>query len=293
VSSMKDGEVVLLENLRFHDEETANDKEFCRALAEFADIYVNDAFGTAHRAHASTAGIVQYGFVKDAVAGFLIGKELDNMASVLENPERPFVAILGGAKVSDKIGVINNLLDKVDSLLIGGAMANTFLLAEGHGIGDSLAEPDKTELAESLIAKAKAKGVKMLLPVDHIIGREFKPDTESKTVGLDIPDGWQGLDIGSETAKMFAEVIAGAKSIVWNGPMGVFEMEKFAEGTKAVAKAMAATRAITIIGGGDSAAAVSALGYADKMTHISTGGGASLELLEGLSLPGIECLNNK
>jgi 3-phosphoglycerate kinase len=293
VSSMKDGEVVLLENLRFHDEETANDKEFCRALAEFADIYVNDAFGTAHRAHASTAGIVQYGFVKDAVAGFLIGKELDNMASVLENPERPFVAILGGAKVSDKIGVINNLLDKVDSLLIGGAMANTFLLAEGHGIGDSLAEPDKTELAESLIAKAKAKGVKMLLPVDHIIGREFKPDTESKTVGLDIPDGWQGLDIGSETAKMFAEVIAGAKSIVWNGPMGVFEMEKFAEGTKAVAKAMAATRAITIIGGGDSAAAVSALGYADKITHISTGGGASLELLEGLSLPGIECLNNK
>ena len=193
--------------------------------------------------------------------------------------------------MSDKIGVINNLLDKVDSLLIGGAMANTFLLAEGHGIGDSLAEPDKTELAESLIAKAKAKGVKMLLPVDHIIGREFKPDTESKTVGLDIPDGWQGLDIGSETAKMFAEVIAGAKSIVWNGPMGVFEMEK-SRRYKAVAN-HGGYPSDNHYSGGDSAAAVSALGYADKMTHISTGGGASLELLEGLSLPGIECLNNK
>jgi len=293
VAACKDGEVVLLENLRFHEEEEKNDKEFCRQLAMYADIYVNDAFGTAHRAHSSTAGVVQYGFVKVAVAGFLIGKELDVMARVLENPVRPFVAILGGAKVSDKIGVINNLLDKVDSILIGGAMANTFALAQGYKVGNSLVEADKTDLAKSLIAKASAKGVKMLLPVDHVIGKEFKPDTESKVIEGDIPDGWQGLDIGPKTAKKFTEVILKGKSIVWNGPMGVFEMEKFAEGTKAVADAMAKSEGITIIGGGDSAAAVAQLGYADKMTHISTGGGASLELLEGLELPGIHCLNDK
>lgn len=292
VEAVKDGEVVLLENLRFHDEETANDKEFCGKLAEFCDIYVNDAFGTAHRAHASTAGIVQYGFVKTAVAGFLIGKELEFMAKVLESPERPFVAILGGAKVSDKIGVINNLLEKVDSILIGGAMANTFAIAQGFTVGDSLAEPDKVELAKELIKKAQAKGVQMLLPVDQVVGKEFKPDTDTQIIEGNVPDGWQSLDIGPETRKDFAKVIKKGKSIVWNGPMGVFEMEKFAEGTKAVAAAMAEANGTTIIGGGDSAAAVAQLGYADKMTHISTGGGASLELLEGLVLPGIDCLND-
>lgn len=293
VANMKDGDIVLLENLRFHEEETKNDKEFCRKLAEFADIYVNDAFGTAHRAHASTAGIVQYGFVDVAVAGFLIGKELDVMARVLENPPRPFIAILGGAKVSDKIGVIKNLIEKVDYILIGGAMANTFALAQGRTVGDSLAEPDKVELAKELLAKADAKGVKMLLPVDEIVGREFAPDTETMVCEGNIPDGWQGLDIGPNTCLEFASVVEKGKSIVWNGPMGVFEMEKFADGTKAVAKAMAEADGITIIGGGDSAAAVKQLGFADSMTHISTGGGASLELLEGLVLPGIDCLNNK
>lgn len=293
VGNCKDGEVVLLENLRFHEEEEKNDKEFCRALAEFADIYVNDAFGTAHRAHASTAGIVQYGFVKDAVAGFLIGKELDVMARVLANPPRPFVAILGGAKVSDKIGVINNLIDKVDYILIGGAMANTFEMARGFNVGNSLCEPDKVGLATELIAKAKAKGVTMLLPEDQVVGKEFKADTEYMVIEGNVPDGWQGLDIGPKTIKAFQEVIAKGNSIIWNGPMGVFEMERFATGTKAVAAAMADTKGITIIGGGDSAAAVAQLGYADKMTHISTGGGASLELLEGLVLPGIDCLNDR
>lgn len=293
VANCKDGEVVLLENLRFHEEEERNDKDFCKALAEFADIYVNDAFGTAHRAHASTAGIAQYGFVKDAVAGFLIGKELDVMARVLEDPVRPFIAILGGAKVSDKIGVINNLIDKVDYILIGGAMANTFQLALGYTVGNSLCERDKVELAKELMAKAKAKGVKLLLPSDQVVGKEFKADTEYMTVKGNVPEGWQSLDIGPKTAKEFAKVIAKGKSIVWNGPMGVFEMERFAEGTKAVAAALAKSKGITIIGGGDSAAAVAQLGYADKMTHISTGGGASLELLEGLILPGIDCLNNK
>ena len=293
VANCKDGEVVLLENLRFHDEETKNDKDFCKELAEYADIYVNDAFGTAHRAHASTAGIVQYGFVKDAVAGFLIGKELEYMAKVLDSPERPFVAILGGAKVSDKIGVINNLIDKVDYIIIGGAMANTFQLANGIAMGDSLCEPDKLDLARELMAKAEAKGVKMLLPVDKMIANDFSADADSRVIEGNIPDGWQGMDIGPKSAELFREVVLKGKSIIWNGPMGVFEMEKFAAGTKAVAAAMAEAQGVTIIGGGDSAAAVAQLGYADKMTHISTGGGASLELLEGLVLPGIDCLNNK
>lgn len=293
VAACKDGEIVLLENLRFHKEEEKNDRGFCQALAEFCDIYVNDAFGTAHRAHASTAGIVQYGFVKDAVAGFLIGKELDIMGGALDKPARPFVAILGGAKVSDKIGVINNLLEKVDTLIVGGAMAYTFFAAGGHSVGASLCEKDKIQLASELIEKAKAKGVNFLLPVDTVVADKFAEDANSKVVEGEIPDGWQGLDIGPKTQKLFAAAVKDAKTVIWNGPMGVFEMEKFAAGTKAVAKALSETKAITIIGGGDSAAAVQQLGYADKMTHISTGGGASLEFLEGLELPGVSCLNNK
>lgn len=293
VAACGDGEIVLLENLRFHKEEEKNDEAFCKALAAFCDIYVNDAFGTAHRAHASTAGIVQYGFVKDAVAGFLIGKELEIMGGALDNPARPFVAILGGAKVSDKIGVINNLLDKVDTLIVGGAMAYTFAAANGHKIGASLFEAEKVDLAKELIAKAAAKKVNFLLPVDTVVADKFDANANSMVVETDIPDGWQGLDIGPKTCKLFADAIKSAKTVIWNGPMGVFEMEKFAIGTKAIAEALAASNAITIIGGGDSAAAVQQLGYADKMTHISTGGGASLEFLEGLELPGVACLNNK
>ena len=294
VAACKDGEVVLLENLRFHKEEEKNDEAFCKALAEYCDVYVNDAFGTAHRAHASTAGIAQYGFAKEAVAGFLIGKELEVMGGALETPARPFVAILGGAKVSDKIGVINNLLEKVDSLIIGGAMAYTFFKAKGYDIGTSKFEEDKVELAASLIAKARAKQVNLLLPVDNVVALEFSNDSEFKTVPSNqIPDGWMGLDIGEETRKLYAETILGAKTVIWNGPMGVFEMENFAGGTKAVAAAMAETEGTTIIGGGDSAAAVKILGYADKMSHISTGGGASLEFLEGIELPGVACLNDK
>lgn len=293
VAACKDGEAVLLENLRFHKEEEKNDEAFCKALSEFCDVYVNDAFGTAHRAHASTAGIAQYGFAKTAVAGFLIAKELEVMGGALENPQRPFVAILGGAKVSDKIGVINNLIEKVDTLIIGGAMAYTFEAAKGIDIGNSLCEADKIDLAKELMEKAEAKGVKMLLPVDTVAADKFDAEADTMVCEGNIPEGWQGLDIGPKTQAMFADAVKSAKTVIWNGPMGVFEMEKFATGTKAVAAALAETDAITIIGGGDSAAAVAKLGYKDKMTHISTGGGASLEFLEGLVLPGVDCLNNK
>lgn len=299
VAACKDGEVVLLENLRFHSEETKNDENFCKALAEYCDVYVNDAFGTAHRAHASTAGIAQYGLCDEAVAGFLIGKELDVMGGALENPVRPFVAILGGAKVSDKIGVINNLLEKVDTLIIGGGMAYTFFKAKGYGVGTSLCELEKVDLAKELIEKAEKKGVKMLLPVDTKVAAAF-PDPidapiEVKVVKSDeIPEGMMGLDIGPETQKLYAETVKSAKTVIWNGPMGVFENPVLAEGTVAVAEALSqAEGATTIIGGGDSAAAVKKLGFADKMTHISTGGGASLEFLEGIELPGVACLDNK
>ena len=292
VADMKNGQVVLLENVRFHKEEEKNDPVFAKALASLAEIYVNDAFGTAHRAHASTAGVAAY---LPAVSGFLIQKELDIMGGALENPKRPFVAILGGAKVSDKIGVIKNLLEKVDCLLIGGAMAYTFIKALGGSVGNSKVELDKVDLAKELLAAAKAKGVELLLPVDNIAAQEFSADAASKAVdSMKIADGWMGLDIGTKTRKLFADRIKSAKTIIWNGPMGVFEFEKFAEGTKAVAAAMAANAgAITIIGGGDSAAAVEQLGFAKKMTHISTGGGASLEFLEGIELPGVACLMDK
>lgn len=293
VAALKNGEAVLLENVRFHKEEEKNDPEFAKKLAAFADIYVNDAFGTAHRAHASTEGISH--FVKTSVAGFLIEKELEIMGGALNNPKRPFVAILGGAKVSDKIGVINNLLEKVDKLLIGGAMAYTFIVAKGGKVGKSMLETDKVDLAKELLEKAAAKGVELYLPVDTVIAKEFKADAESKVCPtMEIPDKWEGLDIGPKTAEIFADVIKSAKTVIWNGPMGVFEFPKFAVGTKAVAQALADNpEATTIIGGGDSAAAIEQLGYADKVTHISTGGGASLEYLEGKVLPGIACLNDK
>jgi len=291
VNALKEGEVLLLENVRFHKEETKNDLEFAQKLASFGDIYVNDAFGTAHRAHASTEGIARF---LPAVAGYLIKKELDVMGKALSNPERPFVAVLGGAKVSDKIGVIENLIEKVDTLIIGGGMAYTFFKARGYEIGTSLLEEDKIELAKSHEEKAKAKGVKFLLPVDNVVAKEFKADAEHKVVrSEEIPQDWMGLDIGPETCKLFGEEIKKAKTVVWNGPMGVFEMPAFAEGTKAIAQYMSECEGVTIIGGGDSAAAVEQLGYADKMTHISTGGGASLEFLEGKELPGIAALNDK
>ena len=290
-ANMKDGDVVLLENVRFHKEEEKNDPAFAKQLADLADIFVNDAFGTAHRAHASTAGVAAY---IPAVCGFLIQKEIEIMGGALSNPVRPFVAILGGAKVSDKIGVIENLLDKVDVLIVGGGMAYTFFKAQGNNIGTSICEADKVELAASLLKKAEAKGVKLLLPVDTVVATEFKADAESKVVAsTEIPDGWMGLDIGPKTIEEFSNVLASAKTVIWNGPMGVFEFEKFATGTKKVAEAVANVNGTTIIGGGDSAAAVEQLGYADKMTHISTGGGASLEFLEGIVLPGIDCLNDK
>ena len=293
VAALKNGEAVLLENVRFHKEEEKNDPEFAKKLASFADIFVNDAFGTAHRAHASTEGISH--FVKTSVAGFLIEKELEVMGGALADPKRPFVTILGGAKVSDKIGVINNLIEKVDKLVIGGAMAYTFIVAKGGKVGMSKLEADKVDLAKELLEKAKAKGVELYLPVDTVIAQEFKADAESKVCEtMAIPDGWEGLDIGPKTAELFAGVIKTAKTVIWNGPMGVFEFPKFAVGTKAVAQALADNpEAITIIGGGDSAAAIEQLGYADKVTHISTGGGASLEFLEGKVLPGIACLNDK
>ena len=297
VSQVKSGEVVMLENLRFHAEEEKNDPEFCKQLASFADVYVNDAFGTAHRAHASTAGISKY--VDESVAGFLIEKELKFLGGALDNPQRPFVAILGGSKVSDKIGVIENLLNKVDCLLIGGGMAYTFFKAQGYEIGTSICERDKIDLAKSLLQKAKAKNVKMLLPVDTKVAKEF-PNPIDAPIGVEvvdsdkIPADKMGLDIGEKTQKLYADTVKNAKTVVWNGPMGVFENPTLAQGTKAVAQALADNSgAVTIIGGGDSAAAAIQLGFADKMSHISTGGGASLEFLEGLELPGIACLDNK
>lgn len=291
VSAAKPGQIVLLENLRFHKEEEKNDPAFAKKLASYADVYVNDAFGTAHRAHASTAGVAAY---LPAVAGYLIKKELDFMGGALENPKRPFVAILGGKKVSDKIGVINNLIDKVDTLIIGGAMAYTFFSAMGLKTGTSLVEKDKIELADSLLKKAADKGIKLLLPIDCVVVNEFAPDAEMQVVKREnIPDGWEGMDIGPETRKLYAAAVAPAKTVIWNGPMGVFEFPRFAEGTKAVAEALTHCDGITIIGGGDSAAAVEQLGYADRMSHISTGGGASLEFLEGIELPGVAALNDK
>lgn len=288
VAAMKDGDVVLLENVRFHKEEEKNDPAFAKELASLADIYVNDAFGTAHRAHASTAGVADY---LPAVCGYLIKKEIEFMGGALENPARPFVAILGGAKVSDKIGVIENLIDKVDALIIGGGMAYTFLKAKGYKIGDSICEDDKLDLAKDLMKKAKEKGVNFLLPVGSIVADKFANDAERKYVPSDaMPDGWMGMDIGGITIEKFTSVIETAKTIIWNGPMGVFEFENFANGTKAIAEAVAKADAVTIIGGGDSVAAVKQMGYADKMSHISTGGGASLEFLEGKVLPGIACL---
>ncbi len=290
-AELKEGQVLLLENVRFHKEETKNDPEFAKKLADLADIYVNDAFGTAHRAHASTAGIADY---LPAVCGFLIKKEIEIMGKALSNPERPFVAILGGAKVSDKIGVIENLLDKVDTLIIGGGMAYTFLKAKGYKIGNSICEDDKLDLARSLMEKAEKKGVNMMLPTGSIVAREFKNDTEYKYVPSDaMPDGWMGMDIGSVTIEQFSKVIRKAKTIVWNGPMGVFEFPNFANGTREIARAVAESGAVSIVGGGDSAAAIEQLGFADKITHISTGGGASLEFLEGKELPGIAVLLDK
>lgn len=290
-AALKDGEILLLENLRFHKEEEKNDPEFAKKLASLAEIYVSDAFGTVHRAHASTAGVAAY---LPAVAGFLIGKELSIMGGALETPERPFVAILGGAKVADKIGVITNLLNKCDTLLIGGGMAYTFFKAMGYEIGDSLLDAESIDLAKQLMETAKEKGVKLLLPVDTVVAKAFAADAEHMTVSANaIPAGWQGLDIGEKTRELFAAEIKNAKTVIWNGPMGVFEFPEFAKGTEAVAKACAECGGTTIIGGGDSASAVKKLGYADKMTHISTGGGASLEFLEGKVLPGVAALNDK
>ena len=290
-AALKDGEILLLENLRFHKEEEKNDPEFAKKLASLAEIYVSDAFGTVHRAHASTAGVAAY---LPAVAGFLIGKELSIMGGALENPERPFVAILGGAKVADKIGVITNLLNKCDTLLIGGGMAYTFFKAMGYEIGDSLLDAESIDLAKQLMEHSNQLGVKLLLPVDTVVAKAFAADAEHMTVAANaIPAGWQGLDIGEKTRELFAAESKNAKTVIWNGPMGVFEFPEFAKGTEAVAKACAECGGTTIIGGGDSASAVKKLGYADKMTHISTGGGASLEFLEGKVLPGVAALNDK
>jgi phosphoglycerate kinase len=289
--SLKEGDVMLLENVRFYGEEEKNDKEFSRKLAAVGDIYINDAFGTAHRAHATTAGIAEY---LPSAVGFLIKKELEIMGKALTAPERPFVAILGGAKVSDKIGVIENLMDKVDTLLIGGGMAYTFFGAMGYEIGKSIFEADKAELAGELLKKAETKGVKLLLPVDTVVASEFNNDAAKKTVPVAmIPKDMMGMDIGEDTRKIFSEIVKNAKTVIWNGPMGVFEMPNFAKGTFELAKAMAECTGTTIIGGGDSAAAVEQLGFADKMTHISTGGGASLEFIEGKILPGIAAIDNK
>lgn len=290
-AALKDGDILLLENVRFHAEEEKNDPDFAKALASMAEIYVNDAFGTAHRAHASTEGVSHY---LPSVCGFLIQKEITVMGNALANPKRPFVAVIGGAKVSDKIGVINHLLDIVDTIIIGGGMAYTFFAAQNCPIGTSICEEDKLELARELRAKAREKHVAFLLPVDNIIAKEYKEDSVYMRIYSDsIPDGWMGLDIGEKTQELFSKTIQGAGTVVWNGPMGVSEWDHFAGGTRAVAKAMAESGAVTIIGGGDSAAAAEKLGFADKMTHISTGGGASLEFLEGLELPGIACLQDK
>ncbi len=290
-ASLNDGDVMLLENVRYEKGETKNDPELSKAFASLADIFVNDAFGSAHRAHSSTTGVADY---IPAVCGYLIQKEISFIGGALENPQRPFVAILGGAKVSDKIGVITNLLDKVDTLIVGGGMAYTFMKYLGHNIGTSLLEADKVELAGEMMAKAKEKGVNFLIPVDNKVGKEYAPDTEAMIVDSDdIPEGWMGLDIGPRTQEIFANAIKGAGTVIWNGPMGVSEWENFAAGTVAVANAVAESGSISIIGGGDSAAAVQKLGFADKMSHISTGGGASLEYMEGKELPGIAALNEK
>lgn len=290
-AALENGGVMLLENVRFHSEEEKNDAAFAKELASFGDIFVNDAFGTAHRAHASTAGVADY---LPAVSGFLIKKEIDFLGNAVSNPTRPFLAILGGAKVKDKIGVINALMEKVDAIIIGGGMAYTFLKAKGGNIGDSLLDAERIDYAKEMMQKAEEKGVKFLLPTENVIADAFDNNANIDCVdGMNIPDGWQGLDIGPKAIEDFGKAIAEAKTIVWNGPMGAFEMPNFAKGTEAVAKMVADADAVTIIGGGDSAAAVEQLGYADKMSHISTGGGASLEFLEGLELPGIACLQDK
>ncbi|WP_192892952.1 phosphoglycerate kinase [Planococcus salinus] len=291
IAAMNEGEIVLLENVRFHPGEEKNDEELAKAFASLADVYVNDAFGAAHRAHASTAGIANY---LPAVSGLLLEKELDVLGKALSDPERPFTAIIGGAKVKDKIGVIDHLLDKVDHLLIGGGLSYTFSKAQGHEIGKSLVEEDKLELAKSFIQKAEEKGVRLYLPIDAVVASEFSKDADTKAVKIEeIPADWMGLDIGPETAELYAEVINKSKLVIWNGPMGVFEMPPFANGTKAVAEAMAETSAYTVIGGGDSAAAVEKFNVADQMDHISTGGGASLEFMEGKDLPGVTALSDK
>ena len=292
VAAMNDGDVVLLENTRYRKEETKNGEEFSKELASLCDVFVNDAFGTAHRAHCSNVGVTEY--VDTAAVGYLMQKEIDFLGNAVNNPERPFVAILGGSKVSSKISVIENLLEKVDTLIIGGGMAYTFAKALGGSVGNSLLEEDYCEYALNMLKKAEEKGVKLLLPVDNVIADDFSNDANTQIVGTGaIPDGWEGLDIGPKTAALYAETVKTAKTVVWNGPMGCFEMPNFAAGTEAVAKALAETDAVTIIGGGDSAAAVNQLGYGDKMTHISTGGGASLEFLEGKELPGVAAANDK
>ena len=290
-ADLKEGEVLLLENVRYEKGETKNDPELSKKFADLADIFVNDAFGSAHRAHSSTTGVADY---IPAVGGYLINKEIEFIGGALEAPKRPLVAILGGAKVSDKIGVITNLIDKVDTLIIGGGMAYTFMKAMGYNIGTSLLDADNVETAKDMMAKAEAKGVKFLIPVDNRVGKEYDENTENMIVKSDaIPDGWMGLDIGPETEKLFADALVGAGTVIWNGPMGVSEWANFASGTIAVATAVANSGSISVIGGGDSVAAVTKLGFADKMSHISTGGGASLEFLEGKELPGIAALNNK
>lgn len=291
VASMNNGDVLLLENTRFRKEEEKNEEGFSKDLASLGDLYINDAFGTSHRGHASNVGVSTY---LPSAVGFLVEKEISIMGKALEVPERPFVAILGGAKVSDKIGVIENLINIVDTIIVGGGMAFTFLKAQGYEIGKSLLEEDKIDLAKELLEKAKSKNVKLLLPIDVVVAKEFKNDTEFKTVTINsIQEDMMGLDIGEETISLFSKEVIEAKTIIWNGPMGVFEMENFAKGTYGIAKAMAESKGISIVGGGDSASAVEKSGYGDKMTHISTGGGASLELLEGKNLPGIEAISNK
>lgn len=292
VENMKNGDVVLLENTRYRKEETKNEESFSKELASLADIFVIDAFGSSHRAHCSTVGVTK--FVDESAVGYLMEKEIEYLGNAVNNPIRPFVAILGGAKVSDKINVINNLLDKVDTIIIGGGMAYTFFAAKGYSVGTSLLEEDKISYAKEMMEKAEQKGVKFLIPIDTVIVQEFKNDTEFKTVDSDsIPDGWMGVDIGEKTRELFTYALKTAKTVVWNGPMGVFEFENFAKGTISVAKALAEIEATTIIGGGDSAAAVNQLGYGDKMSHISTGGGASLEFLEGKELPGVAAVDDK
>jgi phosphoglycerate kinase len=288
---LADGDILMLENVRFHKEEKKNDPAFAEKLASVAELYVNDAFGSAHRAHGSTEGVTK--FLTPAAAGFLLQKEIEAFGKALGHPAKPFIAILGGAKVSDKIGVIKNLLGKVDSILIGGAMAYTFLKAQGMGVGKSLTEDDKLDLAREILADAKAKGVALMLPTDHVIADDFKVDANAKTVDGAIPDGWMGVDIGPKTIEAFVAAVAGANTVVWNGPMGVFEMEPFSKGTFAVAKAVADSDCVSVVGGGDSVRAINESGLAAKFTHISTGGGASLELLEGKILPGIAALTEK